>query len=744
MQKVSKEYKISMKDSLRERSFMMISFGLINQDAQANATVEGDNFTYYSKQTGLFGQRKDDTVYGTFEQDFTRVDGSMYFLPRQNNSNAYYDTGLIGKPLVSESGYELLIEFNVVATDVKGLTINFGEVYPVDFDIISSKGQVIEIRDNDMSNFTTEEVLMQTTSVRFKFYRMKNPYSRLRIYSIQLGIGLVYYNEDIMDSQLSSYISPIGDDVPQIDFMVKLKNYDSYFNVDNPNSAINFLETGQEMYVWYGYMLPESKTVEWLQGAKLWCSEWESDDYSATIKCQDMFRSLDEEYFKGVYRPEGISYFDLATMIFADAGIEEYYIDPYTKKLSTKNPMPRVRLKEALQIIANACRCTLSQNRYGKPQIKSNFAPEYVITCNGEMPYSNVKNIKSEEPKDEYASFAHNYTTVTAEMYHVPEDMKQANRYTGYTSVQQSDINGVFEENPILTITQETACMYYGLRLIFGQTLPAGIIFRTFNDGAKVDEYEVTTDISKDFTVYHDFDDFDVMEIEFTKTQEPFSRIVVNYFTFGDITDFTMERKDMMSSPKAIKQELIKSVQVPCYSYQKGTQEETLVSEETEANVGDIQTYYFGDPTYDCKATFNGSEANVRVLERGDYYVTVEFLMAGNYQFEVIGHRYNIVEKYAVKELNSRGKTIKWENPLVSDMVTAQNLADWLGDYYNAGIEYEYNTRGNPEIDVNDVVYQENAYHPGMKVNIYRHVVNFKQSLSGSVIARRVVSTESQ
>lgn len=41
-------------------------------------------------------------------------------------------------------------------------------------------------------------------------------------------------------------------------------------------------------------------------------------------------------------------------------------------------------------------------------------------------------------------------------------------------------------------------------------------------------------------------------------------------------------------------------------------------------------------------------------------------------------------------------------------------------------------------VDANDIVYQENAYRPGLKVNIYRHIVNFSQSLSGKVIARRV------
>ena len=88
--------------------------------------------------------------------------------------------------------------------------------------------------------------------------------------------------------------------------------------------------------------------------------------------------------------------------------------------------------------------------------------------------------------------------------------------------------------------------------------------------------------------------------------------------------------------------------------------------------------------------------------------------------------------------LNVRGKTVKWENPLISDMTMATELAQWLSDYYTSGIEYEYNTRGNPEIDSNDIVYQENEFHDGMKVNIYRQTLEFKQSFSGKVTARRI------
>ena len=53
MQKVSKEYKASMKDSLRERAYIMISFGVVNQEAQAKAKVDSGEFAYFSNPREL-------------------------------------------------------------------------------------------------------------------------------------------------------------------------------------------------------------------------------------------------------------------------------------------------------------------------------------------------------------------------------------------------------------------------------------------------------------------------------------------------------------------------------------------------------------------------------------------------------------------------------------------------------------------------------------------------------------------
>ena len=738
MQKVSKAYKESMKSSLRERAYIMISFGLVNQEAQAKATVDNGSYAYYSNKDNIFGEHIDDTVYATLEEEFTKVDGSMFFLPRATEGGRYYDTGIVSDKLISEARCEVIISLNTIATDFKGLTINFGENYPVDFDIVGSTAQTIEFRGNTKSKWSTEEVLENTTYIKLVFYKMKNPQSRLRIYSIMFGYGLVYYNDSVMSSALDSYVSPIGADVPQFDFSVTLKNYDHYFNVDNPNSAINYLETGQEMDIMYGYQTPGSDTIEWIQGNHLWCSEWESDDNTATIRCQDIFRNMDGEYVKGLYSAAGKSYYALAEEILKDAGISEYYIDPRLKKLYSNNPIPRVKYKEALQIIANACRCVLTQSRDGKVQIKSNFMPSASIATNGEETYSNAANVLTDTPKVEYATLAGNYTPTDGTMFFLPRNGKAA-LTTGYVSKEISGANGTFTKNPVVTITMEAIRAYYGLKLVFGTALPAAFTIRTYKGGEPVNEYPVEKDeINTTSIILRDFDDFDVMKIEFTKTAEPYNRIVLNYFSLSDVVDFTMNRRDMTSSPKAIKQELIKEVIVPCYTYQENNREENLVYEDIDVVAGEVETYYIQDPSYGYKVKLDEVEGKATVVAWSNYFVTIKFNVTGSFKLEVQGYRYKIVEKYATVSINARGKTVKWKNPLISNTTMANELAAWLADYYTAGIEYEYDTRGNPELDATDIVYQENEFHDGMRVNIYRHTVNFKQAFSGRVTARRI------
>lgn len=742
MQKVSQAYKTSMKSSLRERGYIMISFGLVNQEAQANATLDNDDFTYFSNTSTIFSDRNDSPTYATLETNFTKVDGSFYFLPAKTGSQTYLDTGIVSDETIVNGTYDVNIKLNVIATDIKGLTIKFGDNYPVRFDIITDTGYALEIRDNTEKNFVTEEVFEGVTALTLRFYKMRYTVNRLRIYSIQFGYGLTYYNDSVMESSLESYVSPIGSDVPQIDFTVKLKNYDHYFNVDNPDSAINYLETGQQMEVWYGYQLPDDGGIEWIKGNHLLCAEWESDDSTATIKCQDVFRNMTGEYYKGSYIATGKSYYDLAVEILTDAGEDDYSIDPRLKRLYSKNPIPKVTHREALQIIANACRCTLSQTRDGTIQIKSNFVPEStMIMNNGEETYSNYKNITDDCTKDEYATLATDYTPVDGTTFFLPSN-GVSSLNTGYISRGISGIDCKITPIPSFTIKLDALCKFYGLKLIFGNSLPGSIRIVTYNNERddEVERYDITDGITKEMIISHEFEEFDEMLIQFPSTSEPYQRIVVNYLSLGDITDFTMTRRDMTSSPTAIKQEQVKEIIVPCYSYQYNSTVDDLISEDVEAVAGISETFYIGEASYGFTAKLNDSTDNVTITDYGNYFITVKYNVTGNYRLDIEGHKYQITERYSKITLRTRGATVKWENPLISDMTMAADLAEWLADYYSAGVEYEYDTRGNPEIDADDVVYQENEFIDNMKVNIYRHTIGFNQAFSGHVVARRVIT----
>ena len=724
-----------MKQSLRERAYIMITFGLVNQEAQAKATVGEGRYTHFSNSTNIFGRSSDELTYATLEENFTRVDGSMIFLPRIGEQ--YLDTGIISEQMISDSRCDLTINLNTGTTDFKGLTINFGENYPIDFDIVSSAGKVIEFRNNNKAKWSTEEVLENTSYIKLIVYRMKSPRTRLRIYSIMFGYGLVYYNDSVMSSTLDSYVSPIGADVPQFDFSVTLKNYDHYFNVDNPKSAINYLETGQEMNIMYGYATPGSDDIEWIQGNHLLCAEWESDDSTATIRCNDVFRNMDGEYFKGQYSAEGKNYYTLAQDILREAKVSDYYIDPRLRNLHTNNPLPRVKYKEALQIIANACRCVLTQSRDGKIQIKSNFMPESTITCNEQAYYSKVANISLNNSKDEYATLSKDYTKVDGSMFFLSRNNNTLN--TGFVSWRVSNARGEFSINPVIKVKLEAIRAYYGLKMEFGTALPAEFIIRTYRGEDAVNTYWIGQDeISQTSVILRSFDDFDLMEIEFTKTAIPYNRIILNHFSLSDVVNFTMERRDMLSSPKAIKQELIKEVVVPYYTYQTNDKEENLVYTDIDVTAGEVQTYYLQDASYGYTVKLDESSTGTNILASGNYYITIRFNETGNYRLSIQGHRYKIIERQVKVPLNSKGKTIKWENPLINNSAMANDLAKWLSEYYTAGIEYEYDTRGNPELDATDIIYQENEFRTGMTVNVYRHTLRFNQAFSGRVTARRV------
>ncbi len=128
-------------------------------------------------------------------------------------------------------------------------------------------------------------------------------------------------------------------------------------------------------------------------------------------------------------------------------------------------------------------------------------------------------------------------------------------------------------------------------------------------------------------------------------------------------------------------------------------------------------------------------------MESSNYFAIVEIVGAtGAVEVSISGREYITSQTRVSRQLNSTGSLETWENPLVSDMVHAVDLADWIGDYMKSDREYDLQYRGEPRIDANDIAFLENKYVPDLLLRVYEHTLKFNGALSGTIKARRDMS----
>jgi len=718
---------------------MKVTIGVINQEAQRTAHVSNSEAcAYFANLIKPFNRYQVDYLYATAEQNFTSVDGTMMFLPR-NNENVILNAGIVTDELFG--GIEISFD---IAYDIKGLTIDFGKAYPVDF-TIESDNNTVSITGNTTGSFVTEEVFPQTTFIRFVPSAMVNGQGRLRIHQITMGIGIYFDNQKILNASLKESISPISEDMPTLDFNFTIDNQDKTFDIENEKSSINFLETGQECTVQYGYDIEDDNT-EWVPGAKLFLKTWSADDKQMKCTAVDRFDYMQGSFYKGRYYIEGISLYTLAIDVLTNAGVDprEYWIDGYLKDVIVYNPVPVVSHKEALQIIANAGRCILTQDREAKIYMKSSFIPDMAASSDNETYFSKAANILTANVKDVYGMAAHMVTAVGGTQFFLP---RTGGSYlnTGYISEAVSGENGLFASNPLVTINLEASFKCFSLAITFGGNPPEQFLIHTYLENVPVEDI-VVTGIGLEAIISREFSEFDKIEFEFIKTMS-YNRIIVDYVKFGDVTDYKLEKAlDLTKMPVGNKLEKVKELQVTRTMYNHSGELEELLKETVVVSaMEDEFTFELSNASYGYVCTIEdaGEGHSVEILDTGAFNIKVRLngFQAGTEATVVVtGYEYAITMAKTIHGISNVGRVESWTNPLVSTVSHAKDLGEWIGDYMAADREYDINYRGDPRIDANDILFLDNDYIPDMKIRVHDHTLNFNGTLSGSMKGRRIMN----
>ncbi len=765
MQLASENYIEAMKQPLRNRAYIKVSIGVVNSNAQNNAAVitKESPLTYFSNAQKPFDGYTVSKIYATAEQDFSKVDGSMYFLPEQNKGFEIYNNGIVSNSLLGK----IHITFQgVTGLDIKGLTIDFGEYYPTNFSIETDSG--IKNYTNDKRLFITEDSFDGTSYFIINPVSMVNGMGRLRIYQMIFGIANTFSNEKVISCSVKEYVSPTSESVPSMDTTIVIDNQDLYYSVDNPQSAIAYMEVGQEVKVTFGYDVTGNGDIEWLSETTTYLNSWSADDVQAEFVSTDRFYQLDEMYYGGLYRPNGITLYNLALEVLNSAGIEderEYYIDPYLKKIMVYNPIPVVKHSEALQIIANAGRCVLYEDRQNKIHLKSSFVPDMTATANNKTGFSNLKNLMKDKKKSAYAIASNDFSKVDGSVFFMPKDGNYLE--VGYVSesiwyepeknattrrlgfrlgTNEKSINDGgfwYGEAPKITISLEAAFTAFGILINFRNVAPKEFVIRTYIDGVAVDEL-VVTNPSTEYITDKQFNQFNEMQIEFIRGY-PNARITIDNILIGDVTNYTLTRKnDISGNIKGIRQNKIKNISIKKTNYkpsQEGLKE--LITEEVTLSSDSEHVVYFTYPSYGTSAHVkDDTSIKVSVLDSSNYYARLKITGISHetiINLAVEGYEYVTDEGYYRVNHNPNGQEMTWSNPLVSMNEHAKDLEEWLASYYLGDVEYEIPWRGDPRTEANDLFYLELKDRDEALIRAYQNELEFNGAWSGSIKARKAV-----
>ena len=555
---VSSQYKEIMSRPKRNRAFISVGIGIIDQNAQASGTANGA-FAYWSKGN-IFDANKKNIEYATLEENYMRADGEMLFLPENNELMQLNTNGIATDSIMGL----VRIDFPKMY-DIKGLTINFGSAYPTELQIETAE-KTLDY-SNDSSQFVTMDVLGDTDFIIIRPVSMVGGQQRLRIQNILMGVGLSYMNEQTKNFSHKDFCSTISEELPSENTSFTFFDEENRFNVDDDNSFMAYLEEMQKVTVSFGLELDDG-SVEWHQIATNYLKSWKSQNGVVTLNATDRLAQMKEKYEKGFKIYERTAY-EEAESILTDAGLnpDEYYIDEYLKDVILTNPMPKKNHKTCLQLIANACRCILKQDENGRIIIRANFAnvidPEDItILTNGHTKWSEPRNIiiGSEVV---YADLTRDFLKADGKMYFLPEDETYLD--TGYVSEQVANSDGYFAENPTITIQLPAAYTYHGVNVDFGGNPPSEMIVHTYKYEEIVESVSFTDIVEKNFLI-HEFKNFDKMVFEFTKGY-PDNHVLVNRISFGDLSDYTLTKLDWMKFPVGYKETRTKLLRVKIFSY---------------------------------------------------------------------------------------------------------------------------------------------------------------------------------
>lgn len=749
MKSVSNAYKASMKAMLRNRSYVRITFGNVDTTAATDGEWESNGAASISEfETVDYAYQYGDT-YVSLELNRWALDGKSLLVPTGEDVQDGFISSLMSDAEGNFTTPPVITREFSLKHIFPGLTLTFDtrqQEWPLEVTAdFYLNGAVV---DTQTVSITSVQTTISTTAteidkVTITFDRCL-PYRRPRLENVLYGLNVQFVNKDIVSTQQKHDVDPLSRRLPTETMQFTILDYEHKYDPDNPAGIYAYVDKNSPIEIQFGYELPDG-SVEWLKPDNYVLNAKPSaQNNQATFNGTGLIGSLTGTFYKSKLGSKSL--YDMAQEVLLDAGLtlteqgeNPWEIDNALKNMFTTAALPIDTHMNCLQLIAHAACCRLYTDDDNIIHIRPFGVTVIGIyngvwADNGHVWFSEWDTIdKGNTAENTYATFELNRWTLGGDSQIILPDSNAGQR--GYISEAMTGADGSFTNLPVFTKTFDVPHDLPVLAIRFDTVLnefPGAVQVKYYHDDTLLDTQTAAIDSVEVYVSSN-------LAIECTKIEVtmignlPYRRGRVTKVYYRE-TDFTLDFTSIgENSQKISKIDELKSVSVARYSY-------------TASN--DTSTLYEGTTTEtELHVEFSGLAQDVQISVSGGTLVSSNIyaraadlvLSSGTKTVTITGKTLtenSVVVSYPVAQ---SGEIDKEENPLITNDTMCQALVNHVKSYLQMRNTYEASYRGNPEMEVGDIIGLQTLYTDEMDALILVDEITFDGSLSGKMTVKGLI-----
>lgn len=749
MKSVSNAYKASMKAMLRNRSYVRITFGNVDTTAATDGEWESNGAASISEfETVDYAYQYGDT-YVSLELNRWALDGKSLLVPTGEDVQDGFISSLMSDAEGNFTTPPVITREFSLKHIFPGLTLTFDtrqQEWPLEVTAdFYLNGAVV---DTQTVSITSVQTTISTTAtevdkVTITFDRCL-PYRRPRLENVLYGLNVQFVNKDIVSTQQKHDVDPLSRRLPTETMQFTILDYEHKYDPDNPAGIYAYVDKNSPIEIQFGYELPDG-SVEWIKSDNYVLNAKPSaQNNQATFNGTGLIGSLTGTFYKSKLGSKSL--YDMAQEVLLDAGLtlteqgeNPWEIDDALKDMFTTAALPIDTHMNCLQLIAHAACCRLYTDDDNIIHIRPFGVTVIGIyngvwADNGHVWFSEWDTIdKGNTAENTYVTFELNRWTLGGDSQIILPDSNAGQR--GYISEAMTGADGSFTNPPVFTKTFDVPHDLPVLAIRFDTVLdefPGAVQVKYYHDDTLLDTQTATIDSVEVYVSSN-------LAIECTKIEVtmignlPYRRGRVTKVYYRE-TDFTLDFTSIgENSQKISKIDELKSVSVARYSYTASNDASTLfegTTTETELHVE------FSGLAQDVQISVSGG-----TLVSSNIYARAADLVlsSGTKTVTITGKTLtenSVVVSYPVAQ---SGEIDKEENPLITNDTMCQALANHVKSYLQMRNTYEANYRGNPEMEVGDIIGLQTLYTDEMDALILVDEITFDGSLSGKMTVKGLI-----